>query len=140
MERSISFKFPPEELVVSVLPLEGEEKENERLMAVEPKERVINPQIPEPTPNAEPTLEGRGKCVQKETKYVKMLRDGLGVAGGNTNGVLPRGMQSGTPSTVVGGESHADHATVVVDESGIKYAMAIVIKNAEGLTPTYEEA
>ena len=135
VERSVSFKFPPDDIVVGVLPLKGEKRDDERLTAVEPEERVINSRTTEPTLNTEPALEGRGKRVRKETEYVKMLRDGLGVAGGNTNGVFPRGMQSGTPSTVVVGDEDADHATV-----GIEYAMAIVVENAEGLTPTYEEA
>ena len=55
------------------------------------------------------------------------------MVGGKTSGVLPRGMQQGTPIAAAGG-SDPGQATEV------DYAMATVIESVEGLTPTYEEA
>ena len=58
-----------------------------------------------------------------------MLREGTGVTGEKSStGLLPKGIQTGSMSTVVG--------DVAIED----YAMAAVVKSVEGLTPTYEEA
>jgi hypothetical protein len=143
VERSVKFNFEPEEVVVGVLPLEGERKINERL-PIEPDhgdkldnqtsdaENPVDP--PEALPVAE-TVEGRGKRIRKETEYVRMLKDGLAVTGSRTGEILPRGMQPGT-SIIADGEDGVEHVGYV----DVDHAMATVVENAEGLQPTYEEA
>ena len=139
VERSVKFNVDTEEVVVGVLPLEGEEPVVERLTASEPEKRDVDNatpdvEIPNPVPEA---TEGRGKRIRKETEYVRMLREGSGTTGARTGGVLPRGMQLGTST---GEESTVEHATAVDLGGEVEYAMASVVENAEGLTPTYEEA
>ena len=56
--------------------------------------------------------------------------------------MLPKGMQSGT---IVSGPDVEDatdveDTTAIVGGSAIEYAMASVVEDAEGLTPTYAEA
>ena len=114
----MKFNFEADEVVVGALPLEGESDQDERLKAIEPEA----PSVPvlAPVLEAEPIAEsGRGKRIRKETEYVKLLRDGLGVVGGKTSGVLPRGMQSGT---VVSDGLGSDQATVAVGEPELDYA------------------
>jgi transposase InsO family protein len=146
VERSVKFNFEPEEVVVGVLPLEGERKPDERL-TIDAEQDVDNQapnnqtsidvenpvDAPEaPVPVAE-TVEGRGKRIRKETEYVRMLKDGLAVTGTRTGEVLPRGMQPGTAAYV---EEEVEH----VGYADVDHAMATVVENAEGLQPTYEEA
>jgi hypothetical protein len=150
VERSVKFNFPPEEVIIGLLPLEGERNDNERLTAIEPemREAITKPSDVEETevvPDVEETQvvpeveEGRGKRIRKETEYVRMLKDGSAITGSRTGGVLPRGMRSGS-SVVAGGGSEMDSAIVAGGGSEIEYAMAMVIESAEGLTPTYDEA
>jgi hypothetical protein len=132
VERSVKFNFEPDEVVVGALPLEGECGNDEHQNAIDPEAPDVV--VETPVPEAEPAVEGgRGKRIRKETEYVRLLKEGVGVVGGKMSGVLPRGMQQGTP-TVIGGGSDPEEATEV------DYAMAMVIESAEGLTPTYEEA
>ena len=67
---------------------------------------------------------GRSKQVQKETEYVRMLREELAVTG-MRGGMLPRGMQSGTS---------------IIESEDVKHAMATIIERAQGLEPSYAEA
>ena len=136
VERSVKFNFD-NEVSVEVLPLEGESRHVEQQpnttqpipetaetpIEAPDAEKIVEPDIVEPT---EPT-EGRGRCIRKESKYVRMLREGTGVTGEKSS-LLPKGMQSGSMSTVV--------ANVAVED----YAMATVVESVEGLMPTYEEA
>ena len=121
VERSVKFNFEPEEVVVGVLPLEGERKPVER--STIDAERDVDNQGPnqtsidvenpveDPVPEAKPA-EGRGQRIRKETEYVRLLKEGSGVTGSRGGGVLPRGMRPGTSS--VGGDSDGiDHATAV---------------------------
>ena len=128
VERSVKFNFEPDEVIVGALPLEGECAGDDNDECKVPDEIPV----PETKTKPEPAVKsGRGKCIQKETKYVRLLREGVGVVGGKTSGVLPRGMQLST--SVVTGD--ALELTTEVD-----YVMVMVIESAEGLTPTYEEA
>lgn len=74
VERSVSFRFEPEEVVVDVLPLEGEGKDYERLVTNESERENIVLEIvkipeAEPVPETEAT-EGREKHIRKETEYI----------------------------------------------------------------------
>ena len=128
VERSVKFNFEPNEVIVGALPLKGEYGGDDNDERKVPDEILV----PETRTEPEPAVKsGRGKCIRKETEYVRLLREGMGVVGGKTSGVLPRGMQLGT--SVVTGDG--PELTTEVD-----YAMVMVIESAEGLTPTYEEA
>ena len=137
IERSVKFNFKPNDVVVGVLllqgvlPLEGEETDNERLTTIESEKQLVVIETPDVEVD-DPITQGRGKCIRKETQYVRMLKDGSGVTGSKKGRVLPRGMQFGT--VVV------DESNTGLDESEIDHAMAAVVENVEGLTPTYEEA
>ena len=61
------------------------------------------------------------------------------MTGSRTGKVLPRGMRPGSTIAVESTED-VDHASVVGCGPEINYAMAAVVENAEGLTPTFEEA
>jgi Reverse transcriptase (RNA-dependent DNA polymerase)/gag-polypeptide of LTR copia-type len=143
VERNVRFNVEPEEVVVGVLPLEGEntaDDEGERLTANEPERHNVDnetsdAEIPAAVPKA---TEGRGKRIRKETEYVRMLKEGLGETGSKGQ-TLPRGMRPGTTPSSKDGES-VKHASAVDLESEINHAMAAVIENVEGLTPSYEEA
>ena len=145
VERSVRFNFEPEEVVVGMLLLEGERKVDKCLTVDVDADHKPDNQTPDvenpvedPVPIAKPA-EGRGQCMWKETEYVRLLRDGSGVTGSRGGGVLPKGMRPGT--SIVGNDGDGvDHATAVNCESGIDHEMVAVVKNAEGLTPTYEEA
>jgi hypothetical protein len=143
IERSVKFNFEPDDVVVGMLPLEGERVDDERLEAIEPEQHEVVNQTPDvevdqinPGNDAEvdATDQGRGKRIRKETQYVRMLKDGSAVTGSRTGGVLPRGMRPGT-STVAGGGSEVE-----IDESDVDHAMASVLESVEGLMPTYQEA
>ena len=136
VERSVRFNFEPEEVVVEVLPLEGEGKVDERLTTIESEKHDVNNETQAPVAE---TIEGRGKRIRKETEYVRLLKDGLGVTGSRTGEVLPRGMRPGSSIAADDGGG-VEHAGVVDCESGIDYAMATVLESVEGLQPTYEEA
>ena len=137
VERSVKFNFDDNEVNVGVLPLEGESRHVEQQSNITQPipetaetpieapdaENIAEPDIVEPT---EPT-EGRGRRIQKESEYVKMLREGTGVTGEKLS-LLPKGMQTSSMSTVV--------ADVAVED----YVMAMVVESVEGLMPTYEEA
>ena len=106
VERNVKFNFEPDEVIVGDLPLEGEQGSDERLSTIAPGttdhnhqsattgtelrqisvENIQNRQE-KLTDNSEP-IEGRGKCVRKETEYVRMLREGSAVTGGRN--VLPK--------------------------------------------------
>jgi transposase InsO family protein len=143
VERSVKFNFEPEEVVVGVLPLEGERTPVERL-TIDAEHDVDNQTsidvenpVEDPVPEAKPA-EGRGQRIRKETEYVRLLKEGSGVTGNRGGGVLPRGMRPGTSSVGSDGDG-TDHATAV-DCEEVDYAMAAVVESAEGLQPTYEEA
>ena len=149
VERNVKFNFEPDEVIVGDLPLEGEQGSDERLSTIAPGttdhdhqsattgtelrqisvENIQNRQE-KLTDNSEP-IEGRGKCVRKETEYVRMLREGSAVTGGRN--VLPKGLQHGTNTQIT--EPTSTTSTDVVEQ-----AMAIIIESVEGLTPTYAEA
>ena len=139
VERSVKFNVESEEVIVGVLPLEGEEAAAdsddegvERLTTMESQKRNVdivtsdaeNPPVPDDN------TEGRGKRVRKETEYVRMLREGLGTTGSRSKETLPRGMRAGTTTTNA-------EATAMNPEPEPDHAMAAVI---EGLEPTFEEA
>ena len=129
VERSVKFNFN-KEVVVRIPSFEGEVEDKSsdgNLKVVEPPGDG-NSNIVEPQRVIEPpeTDYGRGKRIQKETVYVKMLKEGSAVTGQRS--ILPRGMQQGSRV-----ESVDDG---VVEE----HAMATVIESAEGLQLTYEEA
>ena len=132
VERNVKFNFEDDEVVVGVLPLEGEFESGERSTPDEaPNEtEAVNDQ--NETTDDLPTTEGRGKRIRKETEYVRALRDGTGVTGDRSR-ILPRGIQMG--STVV-----EEQAGIAIDVPEIDYAMATATQGAEGLMPTYEEA
>jgi transposase InsO family protein len=121
VERSVKFTFE-EEVVVGVLPLEGE---NEPTVE-QPTEPVVEPVVEQQTQpeivSDEEEL-GRGKRIRKESEKVKMLRQGMGVTGQGS--LLPKGI----PETT-------DAAELTVED----FAMATVMAGAEGIEPTYQEA
>ena len=116
VERSVRFKFN-EEMVIRVLPIEGEKDTTEEPRA-EDQGTVEDPEPEE--------AEGRGKRIRKESEYVRMLKQGSATTGPRSK--LPKGMQSGSILKSVEQEVAAEHA------------MASVIENMEGSMPTYEEA
>jgi hypothetical protein len=65
VERSVKFNFPPEEVIIGILPLEGERNDNERLMAIEPERRevITEPSDVEETQVIPEVEEGRGKHI-----------------------------------------------------------------------------
>ncbi|KAF8814732.1 hypothetical protein BYT27DRAFT_7062695, partial [Phlegmacium glaucopus] len=87
-------------------------------------ENITQPDIVEPIQPSE----GRGRRIRKESLYVKMLKEGAGVTGEKSTGLLPKGMQTGSMASDVG--------EIEIED----YAMATVMGNAEGIEPTYEEA
>ena len=144
VERSVRFNVETEEVVVGVLPLEGEEAveaENERLTANEPERRHLDITTPVTETETVPEVtEGRGMRVRKESEYVRMLKEGSGVTGSRTGGTLPRGMRPGTITSTESTRDNtegAEHATAVDLEPELDHAMASII---EGLEPSYEEA
>jgi hypothetical protein len=144
VERSVKFNFEPEEVVVGVLPLEGERIARECPIIdannQEPDNQTsdVENTVEDPVPEAKPA-EGRGQRIRKETEYVRRLMDGSGVTGSRVHGVLPRGMRPGT-SVANDDDKEEEHATAVDCELDVEYAMAAVVESAEGLQPTYEEA
>lgn len=136
VERSVKFNFDDDEVVIGVLPLEGEVVNGEQ-NTVKPQSNtpvIEKDKAPDIENVTEPT-EGRGKRIRKETEYIRLLREGAGVTGENSKGILPRGMQSGSLSKALETALSAVGGVCEVD-----YAMATVIEGAEGLTPSYEEA
>ena len=149
--------FDLEEVIVGSLLLEGETLDDERLINIEPEMHqethqneppvaiesknhqisIENHQIrKEDLPcNANLTIQegGRGKCIWKETKYVRMLKEGSGVTG-MRGGVLPKGMQHGT--TVVDDDERVGDNR----EQDVEQAMATVIERTQGLELSYAEA
>ena len=141
VERSIKFNFD-EEVVVGILPLEGEQPVVEQPIQpilpqpvetpvetpVEiPVETSIVPEIVIDQPNPVEETLGRGQRVRKESEYVRLLRQGTGTTSARpSDSLLPKGISSG--SNEVGG--------VAVED----LAMATVMGSAEGIEPTYEEA
>ena len=93
----MKFNVESEDVVVGILPLEGEntaEMNGERLTTIESEKHDVNieapdAEIPATVPEA---IEGRGKRIRKETEYMKMLKDGSAVTGSRVGGTLPRGM------------------------------------------------
>ena len=99
VERSVKFNFETNDVVVGVLPLEGEKPDDEHLTTIESDKPHVDFQtsdveVEAPVPVPEP-VEGRGKCIRKETEYVKMLREGSAITG-SKGGPLPKGMRPGT--------------------------------------------
>ena len=135
VERSVKFNFE-DKVNVGVLLLEGEARHDVELepnISPNPETPFDDNEMPaleellEDTDDVQLT-EGRGKHIRKETEYVRMLRDGVGVTGEKSKGLLPKGMQTRSTSSNIGDVAIKD------------YAMATVIESAEGLIPTYEEA
>ena len=130
IERSVKFNFN-DSIIVRVPPLEGETSNTEHLSEIlevpaddDPKDVPVTPNVEVPDDIPE-EVEGRGRRIWKETEYVRMLKEGTAVTGQRT-GILLKGMRGGsTVESVVDVEEHA---------------MASVIKSAEGIMPTYEEA
>ncbi|KAF8814408.1 hypothetical protein BYT27DRAFT_7053013, partial [Phlegmacium glaucopus] len=139
VERSVKFNFDEDDIMVKILPLEGEIR-NIELQNAQPEDRTSSiEEIPDETPNVElnvddvdmrdvvEPIEGRGKRIRKESEYVRMLREGAGVSGERRRAnLLPKGVQIG--SEIV--------AEVAVED----YAMASVTQSSEGIEPTYDEA
>ena len=134
MERNVKFNFE-DEVVVGVLPLEGESPGGERLTPSTDGVPNATEEINDSNETTDdlPATEGRGKRIRRETEYVRALRDGTGVTG-DRSWVLPRGMQMGSKPIV------KEQAGIAVDVPEIDYAMATATAGAEGLMPTYEEA
>ena len=129
VERSVKFNFE-DEVVVGVLPLEGENEPTVKPVSVKPVEPVIEPVIEQQTqPESDEPVEemGRGKRIKKDSEYVKMLKQGMGVTGTRQGGgnLLPKGIPE-----------NSDAAELTVED----FAMATVMASAEGIEPTYEEA
>ena len=80
------------------------------------------------TPADPDPVEGRGKCIRKESEYVRMLKDGSAITGQGSKNILPKGMQLASTITAVNENVEAEHA------------MATIIESAEGSMPTHEEA
>ena len=139
VERSVRFNFDPEEVVVGLLPLEGERQVDERLTAIEPEKQQVDNEAPDVEALVPDTNTGRGQHIRRETEYVKHLKDGLGVTRTRTGEVLPRGMRPGS-IIAVGSQDNADFATAISYDSEMDYSMAAVTQNTEGLMPTYAEA
>ena len=114
VERSVRFNFS-DEMVIRVLPLEGEAKSNE------PNPKTIPPAPVVETPDP---VGGRGMRIRKDSEYVRMLKDGTATTGQKS--ILPKGMQ--------------ENPAKVIDETIEEHAMASVIEGTEGSMPTYEEA
>jgi len=135
--RSVKFNFDDNEVNVGVLLLKGEVRYVKRQPNIpQPIHKASKTPVvaPDAKITAEPNtvepnepVEGRGQHIQKESKNVRMLRKGTGVTGEKLSLFL-KGMQTNSTLTVV--------ADVVVED----YAMVMVVENAEGLMPTYEEA
>ena len=111
-----------------------QDDQGERLGAIDPensqkRSKIRQISLDDQATDAELT-EGRGKRIQKETEYVRLLREGSGVTGSRRE-VLPKGMQSGTTA---GGEREVDK------DVDVEHAMATMIENVQGLMPTYAEA
>jgi hypothetical protein len=74
VERSMKFNFPAEEVVIGVLPLEGERTDNECLTTIDSEEHEVvtkAPDVEEPLiPGITEVEGGRGKRIRKETEYV----------------------------------------------------------------------
>ena len=128
VERSVRFNFN-DEMVVRVLPLEGEIS-NDEPNTLTSENSTKKPNLPVEdgnsnvveAPEPEPTG-GRGMRIRKESEYVRMLKDGTATTGQKS--ILPKGMR----------------AVETSDESvEAEHAMATVIESVEGLMPTYEEA
>ena len=144
VERSVRFNVEADDVVAGELSLEGKKTADdagECLTANEPERRDVDnetsdAEYPATVPEA---TKGRGKCIQKESEYVRMLRDGSGVTGSKTGETLPRGMRPGTTQVVDEG-NEVEHAVAINIESEVDHAMATVIESVEGLTPFYEEA
>ena len=149
MERNVKFNFEPDEVIVGDLPLEGEQSGDKCLPTIESEmmDQIDHPgpiidypgtiestnrhisveNIPNRQENPVVNMEapgGRSKQVQKETEYVRMLREGLAVTG-MRGGMLPRGMQS---------------STSIIESEDVEHTMATVIERAQGLEPSYAEA
>ena len=137
VERSIRFTFN-DEVIVGVLPLEGEDRpatpatqiveqniEQQTIQPIEPSNEIAT-ETPE-TVSVEPVeVLGRGRCIRRDSEYVKLLKQGTGVTGTRQGGsLLPRGI----PEIPEGSNLTTED-----------FAMATVMASAEGIEPTYEEA
>jgi transposase InsO family protein len=148
VERSVKFNFD-DEMVVRILPREGENGSNEQELDTEPNE-ILTPDKPSEVPteadrnldivdrnldivDESDSVTGRGKRVRRETEYVRMLKDGTGVTG--SRGILPKGMRPGSIVPV-----DETTANVVDETSQEEFAFAAVVESVEGLMPTYHEA
>ena len=145
VERSI--KFVPDDVALDPVPLEGEEKLDERDEGEsERSERSESPKPNQPTiedaPDDEPAQApdddgmGRGRRVRKESAYVRRLRDGEGHA---SNLPASRGIPQGIQLV-----PDIDEKAGMVEEWELvdveDFAMATVMEAAEGLNPTLAEA
>ena len=119
VERSVKFNFE-EEIKVPILPFENKEVEQSITPPVEipekdDEEKDVIEEIP--------LTKGRGKWIRKESEYIRMLREGVGITGEKSVKILPKGIQEGTSM-----------------REPEELAMATAIATSEGLQPTYEEA
>ena len=93
---------------------------------------------------AEP--EGQRKQIQKESTYVRRLREGEGKIDARPSlSLLPVGLQKGLQEAVEGGTEVGDLAEEGDDDREMKdimeeFAMATAIGGAEGLEPSFDEA
>ena len=149
VERSIKFNFK-EEIIVGQLLLEGENPNSKpttsqplllpsRQPAVETVEETNTPEGPDHLgdafENPEPD-EGRGKHIQKESAYVKRLREGQGVVDARpSTALLLEGLQEGVEGIEAGGLAE-DEGNVIDDWEMVavveEFAMAVAIEGAEG--------
>ena len=123
VERSVKFNFK-DEIEIPILPLGKEDIQQSKTPSIENSdEDVEKKDIIEDIP---PT-EGRGKRIQKESGYIRRLKEGEGVGktGERMMSILPRGIQEGTS---------------ILEPEPEDFVMATAIATSEGLEPTYEEA
>lgn len=143
VERSI--KFVPDDIILDHVPLEGEEKLDERNedesnwseRSISPKPDSIIGQIsnedePTPPPDDNEGM-GRGRRIRKESANIRRLREGEGHASNlPASHAFPRGLQLVPDENEEAG---------MVEEVGVEdFAMATVMEAAEGLNPTLHEA
>ena len=83
MERNVRFNF--DEIMVRIPPaLEGEVDD---IKSNEPQEKVV--ETPETPVEPIQTIQERSRHIQKESEYVKMLKEGSGVTGESVRGHPP---------------------------------------------------
>ena len=123
VERSVKFNFE-DEIEIPILLLEKEHIQPET-----PSIKTLTDEDVKKKDIIEDILptKGRGKWIQKESGYIRRLKEGEGVrkTGERTMSILPRGIQEGTS---------------IIEPEPKDFAMATAVATSEGLEPTYEEA